>query len=284
MRWFRNVRVTVTYWCHVVCQDCVATCKLIGKWRGLIAGAALSFLAWPIHWVIYQYWPACGIAEPTSKLWTIVIYPQAGFGILAVLGFLWNLLYLPARLERDRVAEIDRLQSELLARRDDLEDASRDDSEDKLRLEYDRKKHFIEHPSGAVEVRLVVWNDDKVLAKRVHVKLASLELMDGPREAEAYARQFTAAPLQVIRQQPGFSIQCREPVEVKVIRGEKKASFFSVDGYDENGEPGTFCVPAAKYRLTVIATAHDGQHGTRKYIVWQDDNGILAFKTAPRRC
>lgn len=140
----------------------------------------------------------------------------------------------------------------------------------KLRIEYDKKSHFTEHPNGDIEVKFLLRNIGPARAKRIRVKLESV--IPKNKQSLALSTQYPAIKLQVNRENLGFDLHPDDFCEVKLIRSVKSGGYI-VDGYDINNEPGSFALGRDRYELKVVATGLDGGTDQRTFLVTPKRNG-----------
>ncbi len=175
-------------------------------------------------------------------------------------------------------AAIARLEAECIDLKQDLKETLSGQARPRLEMQYEPGSHFTRHPNGDTEVRILVRNPGPGGAHRVRVKLERLVPLTKKKLASPYSTQFNALRLQVVRENPGFSLHQGDSAEVILLRAEKGGMYYTIDGYDTAGQPGTFKTPRANYRLRVTATAMNAHPDTVEFVVSSRPNGEITFK------
>lgn len=209
-----------------------------------------------------------------EKAWAVPI----GLVFLFLIHLLWSWATAPRRVYYEQQQTI----RSLLAESDRLREQAGNESEKPdLRIEYEPEKHFTRHPNGSVQIRLLLKNVGPVEAKTVRVRMESLVPTSNKKNAQPYSSQFNACRLQVVRQEPGFSLQSNgDSAEVLVMHAEKGEEFYWVDALGDDEQPTAFRTPRARYEITIVATAKNGGGASRRFFAYPRRSGELGFKVS----
>ncbi len=207
---------------------------------------------------------------------TVLVLPTS-LAAMIVIHLLWSWATAPRRIYNEQVGIIRGLQKEIADLRGDLEEATRATPRPSLSIEYDQAKHFTRHPSGDVEVRLLLRNNGLGRAVRVRPQIEAVVPETHVKKASSYSTQFNALRLQVVRERLGFDLHDGGIAEVVLIRAPKDSKFFFIEGYSVEGEAGTFRVPRAKYRITVVVNAMNAVGDRKEFVVTPTRGGSISF-------
>jgi hypothetical protein len=145
-----------------------------------------------------------------------------------------------------------------------------------LKIEFDPQKHFT--PRGDLsECRLIVRNDGGSTASRVKVKLESLVPLTRADEALPYSSQFNGVLLQVVREDPAFSLNAGEVSEVIVLQAFKGQDWFVIKGHNIHNEPADLETLRADYEITVVASAMNSRAATATFYLTNKSDGGISF-------
>ena len=173
---------------------------------------------------------------------------------------------------------IARSEAECNEIKEDLKEALSGQTRPRLQIQYDQGSHFTRQPNGDTEVRILIKNTGPGGAHRVRVKLECLVPLTKRKLASPYSTQFNAVRLQVVRENPGFSLHEGDSAEVILLRAEKGGMYYTIDGYNTAGQPDSFKTPRAKYGLRVTATAMNANPDTAEFVVLPRSSGEITFK------
>ena len=150
----------------------------------------------------------------------------------------------------------------------------RRDVDDKLKIEFDPSQQIIRR-GDFTEIRAILNNIGETRANRVEVIVESLVPLTNQNNASAFAKQFVAFPLQVIRKDLWFSLKPHTIAEIRIARATRGENWIYFDGYGEDMKLGRFGVPFARYELVVAAVSHDRGFDRCKFHIFPLPDGHI---------